>query len=113
MTPVDAILSEFSGASIFFEQLEGNHGDSLITKGARICFERHGMKVVETPSQDDIIIINGGGGYGVELPGNDFSLYKHYFQSYKKTPIVVLPSGFLIKSFPLASIFLAELRNLF
>ena len=54
-------LKELGSQSVYFEPLGGNNGDDLIEMGAMCVMKYVGIKLVPTPEEAEVIVINGSG----------------------------------------------------
>jgi exopolysaccharide biosynthesis predicted pyruvyltransferase EpsI len=74
-----------------FEPMWGNHGDTLILKGALKFLKDAGKVITSAPSREHVLVVNGGGAMAQPWGGLQL-LQKYLEQDFKK--IVVLPSSF-------------------
>ncbi|MEM7624100.1 MAG: polysaccharide pyruvyl transferase family protein [Planctomycetota bacterium] len=86
----------WAGRKVFFEPLEGNHGDRLIRLGARRVMEQAGCLVVDSPGDAEQIFINGGGAMN-DIWKAGFGVLERYRRDFPNTPITVGPSTYLVR----------------
>lgn len=94
MVELAALLENLRGKKVYFEPLGGNHGDWLIVLGSLHVLAKYDVKLVRDPHAADMIVLNGGGGLGVELWDKDLEWLRGYAQTYAGQPLVILPSSF-------------------
>lgn len=87
-------LLPYSGADVFLEPLDGNHGDRLILLGTERVMRQMDFRRVDDPHKADLILVNGGGGLFVQPWCSDLHRFRAYAQGFIDTPMVVLPSSF-------------------
>lgn len=101
------VLSQYSGAKVFFDELEGNNGDTLITMGSVHEMRKVGMRFVKQPDLADVIIVNGGGGI-TDIWSHGLRTIKKYNNQYPEIPLIIFPSSFFFKSTNLAALFITR-----
>jgi exopolysaccharide biosynthesis predicted pyruvyltransferase EpsI len=81
---------------LFFDPLNGNHGDSLILMGANRVLEAAPQTIVDDIDAADVIVINGGGAM------NDIwkvgpERIRDYRTTHPDKPIIIGPSSFFFE----------------
>jgi exopolysaccharide biosynthesis predicted pyruvyltransferase EpsI len=91
MLRVRELLSEYADARVYFAALHGNNGDNLIEMGTRELMSRDGVQLVGSPTDADLIVLNGGGWIS-DLYPEAVQLLSELASTYAGTPLVVLPN---------------------
>jgi exopolysaccharide biosynthesis predicted pyruvyltransferase EpsI len=91
MLSVRELLSEYADARVYFAPLHGNNGDNLIEMGSRELMTRDGVHLVGSPTDADLIVVNGGGWISDLYPAA-VQLLSELASTYPGTPLVVLPN---------------------
>lgn len=105
MTDLSEILDQYNHQRVFFELVGGNHGDTLIEMGARFFLSKYQFDYVDRPEQAQLIIVNGSGGFAVELWSPDLAGLQNLARNYPSHPLIVLPSSFQFTQTDFASCF--------
>ncbi|MBE9155757.1 polysaccharide pyruvyl transferase family protein [Nodosilinea sp. LEGE 06152] len=104
LNSLQEVLALYANKKVFFEKLEGNNGDALITMGSLIAIKTANMKVVENAAEADLIAINGGAGM-TDIWSHGLGKLKMYNSDYPSTPLIIFPSSFFFKSTNFADLF--------
>jgi exopolysaccharide biosynthesis predicted pyruvyltransferase EpsI len=105
MITVREILNQYSSKRVYFEPLGGNHGDTLIEMGSRYLISQLGMILESDPRNAEVIVINGGGGFCVELWDKNLGGVQQFAQTYPDQPLIILPSSVFFQESNFASFF--------
>jgi exopolysaccharide biosynthesis predicted pyruvyltransferase EpsI len=62
-SPFRALMRTYAGRKVYLFRLPGNQGDELIVRGALHSLEVSQVKLIDDPSEADLILINGGGSF--------------------------------------------------
>lgn len=103
LKPLQDQLSDFRGKRVFFERLEGNNGDTLITMGSLEQLQQADVVLVRKPEQAEAIVINGGGGM-TDTWSFGFNKIRKYSTLYPKIPLLIAPSSFSFTKTDFASL---------
>lgn len=93
-TDVASFLGSRAGARVFFEEMDGNHGDRLILLGARLLLDRVRFEWTDDPARADLIVINGGGSLCAQPWCGDLAQLRGYTQAHPGVEVAVLPSSY-------------------
>ncbi|MGB5943440.1 MAG: polysaccharide pyruvyl transferase family protein [Leeuwenhoekiella sp.] len=92
---VNKQLSKIKNKKVFFEPLGGNNGDTLIEMGAKTVLEKNGIQLVKTPTEAEIIVINGSGDLSYVHDDQPIAETRQsrLITKYHQTPVILLPSS--------------------
>ena len=91
-------LENHQDKNVYFEPLDGNHGDTLILMGAKHVLQKARIRLTEQAKKASLIVINGSGGMNDIWMGGLEKL-KYYRKTYPDTPLVVGPSSYRFENF--------------
>lgn len=97
------MISELKDRRVYFDALHGNHGDRLIVMAAEELLSQVPHQRVETPSQAEVILVNGGGAMVEGWFG--LQRLREYNRRFADTPLVVWPSSYHFPTFDLEGTF--------
>lgn len=104
LNSLQEVLAIYANKKVFFEKLEGNNGDRLITMGSLAAIESANMEIVDKPVEADLIAINGGAGM-TDIWSHGLGKLKMYNSEYPSIPLVIFSSSFFFKSTNFAELF--------
>ena len=102
---VKEVLHQIGRVPVYFHSHGGNHGDTLIRVATDLVLQDAGTFLVDSPNQADVILLRGGGFWGVNLWQKHFEVLREYTLGYPDKRIIILPGSFLFDGPDFARLF--------